>query len=97
MSSREFADGPGAGGVHGRQGDSEALGGSDGRVPGGLDLLGCHRQRGGPGAPAADEVPGWVGERQAVSSGEPEQRAQGGDGVIALVTVQRLQDRIDVA
>jgi hypothetical protein len=53
----KFADGPGAGGVHGCQGDGQALGGSGGRLLDGLDLLGGHRQHGAPGAPAAAQVP----------------------------------------
>jgi hypothetical protein len=81
----EFADGPGAGGVHGGQGDGQALGGSGGRLLDSPDLLGGHRQHGAPGASAAAEVGGGVGERQAVPFGEPEQRAQRGDGVVALV------------
>ncbi len=40
---------------------------------------------------------GGVGERQAASSGEPEQRAQRGDGVVAAVAAQRLQDGVNVA
>src|SRR5215471_7453840 len=92
----EFADGPGAGGVHGRQGDDQALGGSGGRLLDSPDLLGGHRQHGAPGTPAAAEVGGGVGERQAVSFGKPEQRAQRHDGVVAAVTAQRLQDGVDV-
>jgi hypothetical protein len=80
-----FADGPGAGGVHGGQGDGQALGGSGGRLLDSLDLFGGHWQHGASGAPAAAEVGGGVGERQAVSFGEPEQRAQRGDGVVAAV------------
>ena len=98
MSSRvssRMAFGPG--GVHGRQRDGQPLGGSHGRLPGSLDLLSGHRQHGAPGAPAAAEVPGGVGERQAVSFREPEQRAQRGDGVVAPVTAQRLQDGVDVS
>ena len=93
----EFADGPGAGGVHGRQGDGEALGGSDGRLLDGPDLFGGERQHGPLGGPAAAEVPGGVGERQAASFCEPEQRAQRRDGVVAPVTAQRLQDGVNVA
>ena len=55
----EFADGPGAGGVHGGQGDGQALGGSGGRLLDSPDLLGGHRQHGAPGGPAAAEVAGW--------------------------------------
>ncbi len=88
---------PGAGGVHGCQGDGQALGGSGGRLLDSPDLLGGHRQHGAPGAPAAAEVGGGVGERQAASFGEPEQRAQRGDGVVAPVAAQRLQDAVDVA
>jgi hypothetical protein len=62
-----------------------------------IDRLGGHRQQGALGAPAAAEVPGGIGERQAASFREPEQRAQRGDGVVAPVTAQRLQDRVDVA
>jgi hypothetical protein len=80
-----FAYGPGAGGVHGGQGDGQALGGSGGRLLDSLDLFGGHWQHGASGAPAAAEVGGGVGERQAVSFGEPEQRAQRGDGVVAAV------------
>jgi hypothetical protein len=79
----EFADGLGAGGVHGRQLD-------------GPDLLGGHRQHGAPGAPAAAQVPGRIGERQATSFREPEQRAQRHDGVVAPVTAQRLQRGVDI-
>src|SRR5215472_12989607 len=93
----EVADGPGAGGVHGRQGDGQALGGSGGRLLDSPDLLSSHRQHGAPGAPAAAEVGGGVGERQAASFGEPEQRAQGHDGVVAAVAAQRPQHGVDVA
>jgi hypothetical protein len=93
----ESADGPGAGGVHRRQGDGQALGGSGGRLLDSADLLGGHWQHGAPGAPAAAEVGGGVGERQAASFGEPEQRAERGDGVVTPVAAQRLQDAVDVA
>ncbi len=86
----------GAGGVHGRERDGQALGGSHGRLPGSPDLLSGHRQHGAPGAPAAAQVPGRVGEGQAVSFRESEQRAQRHDGVVAAVTAQRLQDGVDV-
>ncbi len=39
----ELANGPGAGGVHGRQSDGQALGGSHGRLSGSLDLLSSQR------------------------------------------------------
>src|SRR5262249_49208443 len=81
----EFADGPGAGGVHGCQGDGQALSGSGGRLLDSADLLGGHRQHGAVGGPAAAEVGGGVGEGQAAPFGEPEQRAQRGDGVVAAV------------
>ena len=96
MSSRVSSRMAWTGGVHGRQGDGQALGGSHGRLPGSPDLLSGHRQQGAPGAPAAAEVPGRVGERQAVSFREPEQRAQRRDGVVAPVSAQRLQDGVDV-
>ncbi len=44
----EVADGPGAGGVHGGQGDGQALGGSGGRLLDSLDLLRGQRQHGPP-------------------------------------------------
>jgi len=63
MSSRgEFADGLGAGGVHGGQGDGQALGGSHGRPLDNPDLLSSHRQHGAADSPAAAQVPGGVGE-----------------------------------
>ena len=46
----EFADGLGAGGVHGCQGDGQALGGSHGRLPDSPDLFSGHRQQGAPGS-----------------------------------------------
>jgi RimJ/RimL family protein N-acetyltransferase len=45
-----------------------------------LHLPGGHRQQDAVGGAATDQVPGGVGEGQAVSSGEPEQRAQRDDG-----------------
>jgi hypothetical protein len=41
-------------------------------------------------------VPGRIGERQAASFREPEQRAQRHDGVAAAVAAQRLQHGVDV-
>ncbi|MGH3176390.1 MAG: hypothetical protein ACRDPF_21325, partial [Streptosporangiaceae bacterium] len=46
----EFADGPGAGGMHGRQGDGQPPGGRDDRLLDGPDLLGGHRQHRAAGA-----------------------------------------------
>jgi len=98
MSSRVSSRmAPGRGGVHGCQGDGPALGGSGGRLLDSADLLGGHRQHGAVGGPAAAQMGGGVGEGQAVSFGEPEQRAQRGDGVVAAVAAQRLQDGVDVA
>lgn len=90
IAQGEFADGLGAGGMQDCQRDGQALSGSHGR------LLSSHRQHGAPGAPAAAEVGGGVSERQAASFGEPEQRPQRGDGVVAPVTAQRLQHHVDV-
>ena len=66
---------------------------SYGRLLDSPDLLSSHRQHGAPGAPAAAEVPGGVGEGQAAAFREPEQRAQRHDGVVTPVTGQRLQGR----
>src|SRR6266702_1054221 len=79
----QLRDGPGAGGVHGGQGEREAGGGGDGGGCGLADVGGLERLEEVQGPLAVPDAAGGVGEDRAGLLGVAEQRAQRGEGLAA--------------